>query len=157
MSTLKVTNVQGLTAATAGVAFNDLGALLRAPRETVTVSATAATGTVNFDALTQSVLYYTTNASANFTLNMRGNSSTTLNSLLAVGDSATLTFAVTNGTTAYYPTTIQIDGSNVTPKWQGGSAPSAGNASSIDVYSFVIVKTATTPTYTVFASVVKFA
>lgn len=157
MSTLKVTNVQGLTAAGAGLAFNDLGALVRSPRETVTVSATAATGTIAFDALTQSVLYYTSNASANFTLNFRGSSTTTLNSLLSVGDSVTLTFAVTNGATAYYPSTIQIDGSSVTPKWQGGTAPSAGNASSIDVYSFVIVKTAATPTYTVFASQVKFA
>lgn len=155
MSTLRTSNLQGLTANAAAITMNDLGALVRSPRETVTVTATAATGTINFDALTQSVLYYTTNASANWTLNFRGNSTTTLNSLTSVGDSITLTFLNTNGATAYYPTTIQIDGSSVTPKWQG-AAPTAGNASSIDVYSFVIVKTAATPTYTVFASQVKF-
>ena len=128
-----------------------------APEERTTVSATAATGTINFDALTQGVLYYTTNSSANWTLNVRGNSSTTLNSILAVGDSITVVFLATNGSTAYYPTAYQIDGSSVTPKWQGGSAPSSGNASSIDAYSLTIIKTAATPTYTVFASQTKFA
>jgi hypothetical protein len=130
---------------------------LTSPEETVTVSATAATGTVNFDASTQTVLFYTTNASANFTLNVRGNSSTTLSSILPVGASITVVFLNTNGTTAYYPTAFQVDGNAVTPKWQGGTAPSAGNASSIDAYSLTIIKTAATPTYTVLASQTKFA
>ena len=121
------------------------------PEERSTVSATAATGTVNFDLSTQGVLYYTTNASANFTLNFRGNSGTTLTSMLAVGDAISAVFLVTNGSTAYYPTVYQIDGSAVTPKWSGGTAPAAGNASSIDAYSFTIIKTAATPTYTVLA------
>ena len=129
-----------------------------APEERTTVSATAATGTIDYNALTQGVLYYTTNASANFTLNFRGNGSTTLSSLLAVGDAISLVFLNTNGTTAYYPTAFQIDGSDVTPKWSGGTAPAAGNASSIDAYSFTIIKTAATPTYTVLAGgAVKFA
>jgi len=100
--------------------------------------------------------YYTSNASANHTLNFRGNGSNTLNSILTTGDSITLVWLNTNGTTAYYPNTIQIDGSNVTPKWQGGTAPTAGNASSIDAYVFNIIKTATS-TYTVLASQTKFA
>lgn len=127
------------------------------PEERTTVSATAATGTINYDALTQAILYYTTNASANFTLNIRGNSTTTLNSILAVGDSITVVFMNTNGATPYYPTVYQIDGSAVTPKWQGGSAPAAGNASSIDAYTLTIIKTAATPTYTVFGTQTKFA
>lgn len=130
---------------------------LLSPDERCTVSATAATGTVNFDVSTQGVLYYTTNASANFTLNFRGSSGTTLNSILATGDSVSAVFLNTNGGTAYYPTVFQIDGSAVTPKWSGGSAPAAGNASSIDAYSFTIIKTASTPTYTVLAGAVKFA
>jgi len=133
------------------------GSVLVGPEERTTVSATAATGTVNFDAVTQGVLYYTTNASANWTLNVRGNSGTTLSSLLAVGDAITVVFLATNGATAYYPTVYQIDGSAVTPKWQGGTAPTAGNASSIDAYSLTIIKTAATPTYTVLASQTKFA
>lgn len=127
------------------------------PEERTTVSATAATGTINFDAVTQSVLYYTTNASANWTLNIRGNSGTTLSSMLAVGDAITVTFLVTNGSTAYYPTALQIDGSAVTPKYQGGTAWATGNASSIDAYVYTVIKTAATPTYTVFASQTKFA
>jgi hypothetical protein len=133
------------------------GSILVAPEERTTVSATAATGTVNFDAVTQGVLYYTTNASANFTLNVRGNSSTTLNSILTTGDAITVVFLNTNGATAYYPTVYQIDGSAVTPKWQGGTTPTEGNASSIDAYSLTIIKTASTPTYTVLASQTKFA
>jgi hypothetical protein len=131
--------------------------VLISPEERTTVSATAATGTVNFDAATQSVLYYTTNASANWTLNIRGTSGTTLTSMLATGDAITVVFLNTNGATAYYPTVYQIDGSAVTPKWQGGNTPTAGNASSIDAYSLTIIKTASTPTYTVLASQTKFA
>jgi hypothetical protein len=133
------------------------GSILVSPEERTTVSATAATGTVNYDASTQGVLYYTTNASANWTLNIRGTSSITLSSILAVGDAITVTHLVTQGATAYYNSAVQIDGSSVTPKWQGGTAPTAGNASSVDAYVYTVVKTAATPTYTVFASQTKFA
>jgi hypothetical protein len=130
---------------------------LKAPEEIITISATAATGTINFDFITQGILYYTTNASANFTLNFRGDGSNTLNSIMAVGDSISGVFLNTNGGTAYYASAFQIDGSAVTPKWSGGTAPSAGNASSIDSYSFTIIKTANA-TFTVLAGgAVKFA
>jgi hypothetical protein len=124
--------------------------------ETNAISSTAATGTVNVDLSIAAVHYYTANSSANWTFNFRGNGSTTLNSLLSVGQSATVAFLVTNGSTAYYPTAFQIDGVSVTPKWQGGIAPAAGNASSIDSYTFTIIKTASA-TYTVLSSQVKFA
>jgi hypothetical protein len=132
------------------------GSILIAPEERTTVSATAATGTINFDAATQGVLYYTTNASANWTLNVRGNSDTSLNTLLATGDSITVVFLATQGSTAYYQSAFQIDGSAVTPKWQGGTAPSAGNVSSIDSYVFTIIKTGSAA-FTVFGSQTKFA
>ena len=127
------------------------------PEERTTVSATAATGTINFDAVTQGVLYYTSNASANWTLNVRGNSGATLDSVLATGDAITVSFLVTNGSTAYRHSALTIDGNSVTPKWSGGTAPSAGNASSIDAYSFTIIKTASA-TYTVLgAGPIKYA
>ena len=129
---------------------------LSSPKEVTTVSATAATGTVNFDALTQGVLYYTTAASANWTLNVRGSSSISLNTMMAVNDSLTIAFAATQGTTAYFQSAFSIDGTTVAPKWQGGIAPSAGNASSIDIYTFTIIKTATN-TYTVLGSQTRFA
>jgi hypothetical protein len=131
--------------------------VLLSPEERTTVAATAATGTIAYDAVTQGVLYFTSNASANWTLNIRGNSGTTLNSILAVGDAITVTHLVTTGATAYYNNALQIDGSAITPKYQGGTAWAAGNASSIDAYVYTVIKTAATPTYTVFASQTKFA
>jgi hypothetical protein len=125
-------------------------------RETATVSATAATGTIQFDALTQVVLYYTTASSGNFTVNFRGNVSTSLDTVMSTGQSLSATFLVTNTGTAYYNSAVTIDGNSVTPKWQGGSAPTSGNASSIDSYTYVIIKTGSA-TFTVLASVTKFA
>jgi hypothetical protein len=124
--------------------------------EVNTVSATAATGTINYDVTTQSVLYYTTNASGNFTVNFRGSSGTSLNTVMSTGESLSATFLVTNGSTAYYNSAVQVDGSSVTPKWQGGTAPTSGNASSIDSYTYVIIKTGSA-TFTVLASQTKFA
>ena len=130
-------------------------AILKGSEEDVNVVASAATGTINFDVSTASVWYYTSNASANHTLNFRYSSGATLSSVLAVGDAITLVWLNTNGTTAYYPNVIQIDGSAVTPKVP--AAISAGNASSIDAYVFTIIKTAATPTYTVLETQTKFA
>jgi hypothetical protein len=105
---------------------------------------------------TQSVLYYTSNASGNFTLNIRGDGSTTLNSLMNTGDSLSVAFLVTNGSTAYYNSAFQVDGSAITPKWQGGTAPSSGNASSIDAYTYTVIKTGNAA-FTVLAAQTKFA
>lgn len=124
--------------------------------EVDTISATAATGTINFDITTQSVLYYTSNASANWTVNFRGSSGTSLNTLMQTGESISATFLVTQGSTAYYNSAVTIDGNSVTPKWQGGSAPTSGNASSVDCYTYVIQKTGSA-TFAVLASQTKFA
>lgn len=131
---------------------------INAPLEVCNVTATAATGTINVEVGSLgSVWYYTTNASANFTLNFRKSSTVSLSTLLTVGQSITIVFLNTNGATAYYPTAFQIDGSSVTPKWQGGTAPSVGNANAVDAYSFTIIKTAATPSYLVLGSQTKFA
>jgi hypothetical protein len=124
--------------------------------ETATVSATAATGTINYDVTTQSVLYYTSNASANWTVNFRGSSGTSLDTIMSTGESISVTFLVTQGATAYYNSAVQVDGSSVTPKWQGGTAPTSGNASSIDSYTYVIIKTGSAA-FTVLAAQTKFA
>jgi|694.fasta_scaffold67882_4 hypothetical protein len=133
-----------------------LGAVLSDTAEVTTISATAATGTIAYDTTTQSVLFYTSNASANWTVNFRGSSGTSLNTLMSTGQSLTVAFLVTQGATAYYNSAVQIDGSSVTPKWQGGTAPSAGNASGIDAYVYTIIKTGSA-TFTVLASQTKFA
>ena len=124
--------------------------------ELVTVSATAATGTINFDVTTQSVLYYTSSAAANFTINFRASSGTSLNTAMSTGQAITVAFMNTNGSTPYYNNAVTIDGTSVTPKWQGGSAPTSGNASSVDIYTYTIIKTASA-TYTVLASQSQFA
>jgi hypothetical protein len=172
---LKGNGTSAFTAATAGTDFvapgtattftaaqtfngtsSNIAAVLANAAETTTVSATAATGTVNFDLTTQSVLYYTTNASGNWAINFRGSSGTSLNTLLATGQSVTAVFLATQGATAYYATGLQVDGVSVTPKYQGGIAWSFGNASSIDAYTYTIVKTGS-GTFTVFASQTRFA
>jgi hypothetical protein len=134
----------------------NINTILRGPEERWTVSATAATGTIPLDILTSGILYYTSNASANWTLNVRGNSGTTLNDSLATNDSITVVFFVTNGATPYYQTGFQIDGSSITPKWQNGTAPAAGNANSIDIYSYTIVKTGNAA-FAAFGSQTRFA
>ena len=131
------------------------GAVLVNAAETTTVSATAATGTIAYDVTTQSVLYYTSNASANWTVNFRASSGTSLNTAMTTGQSLTVAFLVTQGATAYYNSAVQVDGASVTPKWQGGTAPTTGNASSVDIYTYTIVKTGSAA-FTVFASQTQF-
>lgn len=130
--------------------------LITAPRETTNIQADATSGTENLNVLSGAHMYHTSNAAGNFTLNVRGNGSTTLDSLLSVGQTSSVVFSVTQGTTAYYMTALTIDGNAQTVKWQGGTAPTAGNASGIDVYTFAITKTATA-TFMVLGSLTKFA
>lgn len=125
--------------------------------ETANVDATALNANTNFDVLEGAVKLYTANNAANWTLNVRGNSSTDLNAVLNTGDSVTIAYLATQlSANTFYQSAMQIDGTSVTPKWQGGSAPSAGNATSIDVYSFTILKTAAN-TYTVLGSQTQYA
>jgi hypothetical protein len=131
--------------------------VLIAPEERTTVSTSAATATTNFDADTQGVLYLTGSNTSDWTLNVRGSGSTTLNTKLAIGDSLSIIFITTNGSTAYKHSALTIDGNAQTVNWSGGTAPAAGNASAKDAYSFTIFKTASA-TYTVFgAGPVKYA
>jgi hypothetical protein len=174
---LKGTGTTAITAATAGTdyvspivatnftakqtfagATSILAAAFTNAGETVTLSTLAATGTLNYDITSQSVLYYTGNSTANFIPNFRGSSGNTLTSILATGQSVTAVWAVTMGTTAFYSTAVQVDGfaSTVTLKWQGGAAPTAGNASSVDAYTYTIIKTAST-SFTVLAAQTQFA
>jgi hypothetical protein len=159
-SQIQLSGITGTTFGSADFTFpQDLGVsgsiALQRVEEKTTISATAATGTVNFDYLTQSVLYYTTNASGNWTLNIRGDGSTSFDSLVPTGKVVSVVFLVTNGSPAYYQTAITIDGSSVTPKWQGGLAPVAGNADSVDSYVISIIKTAPA-TFTVLQALTQF-
>ena len=127
--------------------------------EPTTINATGAASTINFDLTTQSIYYSTANATANWTVNFRGSSTATLANTLANSQTITCTLMATQGATAYYNSAVQVDGTGtgVTTKWQGGTAPTSGDTNAVDVYNFVITKTSATPTYTVLASVTKFA
>jgi len=145
---------------TATQAFNgtsaNLAISLISAAEKATLTSTPANGTINYDVTTQSVLYHTANASGNWTLNFRASSGTTLNAAMTINTAVTVAFLSAQGNTAYFANVVQVDGANVTPKYQGGTAFTAGNASSTDVYTFVIVKTGSAA-FTVFASQTKFA
>jgi len=143
-----------LTSPTINTANLATANLTAAAQELVTVVGTGFAG-YTFDAATQAVVYITANSTGNGTLNIRGNSGTTLNSYMSTGESMTVVLAITN-TTAYYPTAYQIDGSAVTIKWAGGTAPTGGNANSIDVYTLTVIKTGSAA-YTVLGSQIKFA
>ena len=117
-------------------------------KEKVTVDATPATGTINYDLLDQAILFNTANATANFTLNFRGNTSTTLDSIMSSNQSITCSFINPNDTNAYYANVIQVDGTTITPKWP--TVP-GGSSTADDFYPFNIIKTAAS-TFSVFVS-----
>lgn len=114
------------------------------------------TSNINIDTNTQAVRLDTANASANFTVNLRGDGSNSLDASMDTGESITVAYVSKQGATAYYNTTVQVDGSVVTPVWQGGSAPTGGNTTSNDVYTFTAIKTASS-TFTVLAAQTQFA
>jgi len=124
--------------------------------ETVVPQTSALTGIVAVYARNGAVINCTSNASGNWTLNVRSTISVGLNTAMVTGECLSLTLIVPQGSTAYYQSAMQIDGNAVTPKWAGGTAPTAGNANSVDVYAFTIIKTANA-TFTVLASRTKFA
>ena len=130
------------------------GTTLLDSNETVNVVAAAPSATTNFYVQSGSVQYYTTNAANNWTLNIAFSSGTSLNTALSTGQSVTFTLITTQGSTAYYNNAVTIDGTSVTPKWIGG-APSAGNASGLDVYRYAVVKTGSAA-YTVLASLTQY-
>ena len=147
------TGKQTFTGSTSSLASKFVNAL-----EKVTVSATAATGTVNYDVTTQSVLYYTSDAAGNWTVNARASSGTSLDTAMATGETVTFAFLVKQGASPFYNSAVQVDGttSGVTTVWQGGTAPTAGNASSLDVYTYTVIKTGSAA-FTVLASQTRFA
>jgi len=130
------------------------GTTLLDSNETVNVVAAAPSSTTNFYVQSGSVQYYTTSAANNWTLNIAFSSGTSMNTALSTGQSVTFTLITTQGSTAYYNNAVTIDGTSVTPKWIGG-APSAGNASGLDVYRYAVVKTGSAA-YTVLASLTQY-
>ena len=136
-----------------GTAFNFI---LDAPEENFVSTAVASGGTVTVDAGVSGITYSTGTATSNFIINLRANGTATLSSIVNVGDAITHTYMSTNGTGVFGGTAVRIDGTAVTTLWQGGSAPTGGNASSVDAYTITVFKTSATPTYVVFGSQTQF-
>ena len=129
---------------------------LTSPKETATISATPANGAINIDVVTSSVNIRTANATGNWTINVRGDGSTTLDSLMSIGQQITVVFESPNGVSAFYPTGFTVDSGAVVPRWLNGSAPSSGNVNSTDVYTYTIRKTGA-GVFTALASANRFA
>lgn len=124
--------------------------------ENVGIMNTPIVGVYNYYVTSQTVLLVTASATGNFTINITGNDSTRLNNLMNIGQSITCALMITNGSTAYYHAGLQIDGTVIAPKWQGGTAPSSGNTSAVDTYVYTIIKTGNA-TFSAFASLTKFS
>jgi hypothetical protein len=131
----------------------DIGSVI----ENANITATALTGTQNINVLENSINFYTANNAANWTMNVRANSSTRLDAIMTTGESMTVAYLATQlSANTFYQSAFQIDGASVTPRYQGGTAPSFGNSASIDLYAFTIIKTAAN-TYTVLGSQTQYA
>ena len=126
--------------------------------ETTSIIAAAPSSAQIYYINSGAVQYYTTSAANNWTISFYFSSGTTLNTALAVGQTTTTAMIVTQGGTAYYNTAVGIDGTStgVTTYWQGGTAPTAGFASGLDVYQYTIIKTSVAPSYTVLASLTQY-
>lgn len=130
--------------------------LFTSATESVTVSASGLGSSLNYDVLTQTVLFYSGSATSNTTLNIRASSSATLNDTLSNGQSITLSLLSSVGVAnTYYVSTVQIDGVSQTVKWLNGTAPSAGFSNSVNAYTFTVIKTASA-TYTVLGSLARY-
>ena len=142
------TSVSGLTT---------IGQVFDYPIEGWYINSTAFAGYNAYLQTNNSAVHYLTTAStANGTLNITAASGTTLNSIMTTGQAITFSLLITN-TTAYYANAYQVDGSAVTPKWSGGTAPSAGNASAVDIYQFTILKTGNAAFTVLAAGPIKYA
>jgi hypothetical protein len=92
-----------------------------------------------------SVVYYDVDSAGNWQWNIRGDASTTLDSMMASGEVMTASLITDHGATAHYMSGFLIDGTDKysTIHWGGGSAPtqSDAKANGTSVYMFSILKT----------------
>ena len=120
-------------------------------KEKVFVNGAAGGGVFNYDLLNQAIVLQTANATANITLNFRGNSTIALDSVMSSNQSMTCTFINQNGGAPYIVSGVQVDSVAQTVLYYSNSAPTAGTLSGRDFYTYNIIKTAAN-TYVVLGS-----
>ena len=130
----------GITTFAGGLNIDGEYNLLRA-NDRVLVVAGAANGTSNIDVKTSNTVLFTSNSTGTWTHNIRGDGSTSLDSLLSTGQAITVTVISAQNNSSYYTANITIDGTAQTEYWLNGSAPSTGKSSGYDIYTFTIIKT----------------
>lgn len=137
---------------TGDVVFDEAISIERV-KEKVNIVTTPTTGAMTLSVKDGSVIYNTATVTGNYSFNLRGDGSTTLNSLMSTSQVLTVASLVTYGTTAYYLTGVTVDGtsSGVTVKYVGGAPSAAGTASSICASTISVIKTANA-TFTVLVS-----
>ena len=128
-------NIVGVTTAASGVDLN--GTL----REKVNVTAGKLSDNLNIDLANGMVHLFTTAESTTAVPNIRVDGSTSLNSVMAIGESVVVTLITTANASAY-SAQMTIDGGAQTERWIGGNAPSSGGSSGVDIHTFTIIKTA---------------
>jgi len=146
----------GINTKTPSASFHVVGTtILQGVIERVNITASAPPTTLNFDALSGSVFYLSGSSANNWTINFRGSAATSLNSMMYSGQSMTFAVLVNHSTVGYTASVHQVDGTAITPRWQGGTLPS-GSGASTDIYSYTLIKTANAA-FNIFASQTKFA
>ena len=118
--------------------------------EQANITAGKLSDNTNIDLENGMVHLFTTAETTTSTPNIRINSSTSLNSEMAVGEVISVTL-ITTAAAAGYSAQLTIDGNAVTENWTGGSAPDAGGSSGVDIHAYTIIKTADA-TFTVIAT-----
>lgn len=146
--------ISGLSIVDGGVTSSKLGALTRLIEQAKLVDGPPS-GNVNIDLLESTVYYFTRFPTGNITLNLRGNSTTPLDSLLSPGQSITTAFMFAQNVVQFFAN-VSIDGiyqaSNT--RYSGNVRPSYSATLSnpiVDVYTISTMKVGANA-YTVLSS-----
>ena len=146
----------GINTTTPSASFHVVGTMMmQGVIEQVKITASAPPSTLNVDALSGSVVFLSASSANNWTVNFRGSAATSLNSMMYPGQSMTFAVLVNHATVGYTASIHQVDGTTITPRWQGGTLPS-GSGTSTDIYSYTLIKTANAA-FNIFAAQTKFA
>jgi hypothetical protein len=96
--------------------------------------------TIDLDLDTSSIYYYTQDAGSNWSVNLRANVGTALTDFLEIGESITVAVTTKQGPTAYYNNDVYIDNILIAPRYYGSLTINSGNANSLDLYTYVVVR-----------------